>query len=398
MRNVKERDAWITTFTPNWSTAVKCSIEFMTDVIRSRSGREQRHSIRQVPRIGIEFSASMTQARLQVLRAEIAHRQGQQFAAKTPWRSIRLAQSADEGDTVIEVEDVPFWVQPMTKLVLEDLTSKSLVTVQSVNGNDVTLDAPLSFDFNAAHCRVHETAWYRLPDEIQFSTPIDNLITVGIQLERVPDEQPVIFKPQNRPQYLGYDLWFETPNWSSTPSITIGRERETFDPGIHRNDVFEPNAYSQMTYGFSRYALDAEKAEDAIGFFADKLGRRTAFWAPELLKTFDILGRIGNQRIRVPGTDFRLAFEGDAVYDRMIHLRPDGTYQINRVIEYETDNDETIVRFQNNWQQQIGPQSKVRWLVLKRFAADQITPEWPTTTVSKIQMAMASLRSDEATP
>lgn len=397
IRRLKNRNAWVAPFDHNWSSGVKCEVEYMTDVIRHRQGQEQRHAIRQEPRINMDITGILTETKLQVFRAEMVYRQTHPFAAKTPWRRVALADTALAGATEIELESAPFWVQPGVKLILEDLVSLKLATVASVDGTTVTLEDPLDETISGTHGRAHEAHWYYVPDEIGMTHPVDGVATFGVDLLQVPGSGPISFMPQDRPDYNSLPLFMDRPNWASSVNLALRREREVFDPGMHRSFVWSPVDYSEMGTTSNKFEFDRDKAENALGFFAAMRGKQGAFWAPDWTKSFEHLG-LASGRLRIPGPEFRQAYEGSPVFDRLIHFRPDGTYQINRVVQYHTVGEETRLQFANAWQQPITASSKLRWLLLQRFATDKITPEWLTSKVCQIQMATTTLRTSEVSP
>ncbi len=90
-------------FEPNWSGTYTEAMEWLTDILTSPKGAEQRRSLRLYPRKTIEFSSAVGDNDRQVLRQFLEAHSGRTFYLPQWHESYRSTQTAPAGGDFIPV-------------------------------------------------------------------------------------------------------------------------------------------------------------------------------------------------------------------------------------------------------------------------------------------------------
>lgn len=397
MRSVRQRDfARIIPVPPNWRRPVQHEIDFLSNIITSRSGREQRHALRDSGRWSFQFEVAMAEDRLFRLRNDLADDQTGAWFFPVPWRAVRTSDDAPEGQPLLAFEEVPFWMQPGTALIVQTFDTEEVVVVESVEPGAVLLEEGLSFEAPEG-ARVYEARQVRFNEEVQFTMQAAGVWTANLRLSEVPvTTPPALPSMAGLPSFAGTDLFLDRPNWGDLPTITLKRERENFDPGRGRTHVITPVDFTRHDVQFEHFERDTSGAEWLIGFFSRQKGRRGSFWMPSWTSDFRVRSAAGASVV-MHGSDFFYARAASvSTHKHVIAFWPNGGYQINTITGLSINlAGDTVVTFGSSWANPVGPSTRLHWLLLRRFAADKITVDWLTTRAARIKFSTTTLMTEE---
>lgn len=138
---------------PNWTDGVKETLDWKTDVLQSPTGAEQRISRRLSPRRTFEFSILLADNDRQRLENAIFHAGAARWALPVFSDIYVLPADIAAGARVIELDTVGRDFSVGGTLLLKDgltMNSRSsLIDIESVTSDALTLSAPLSEDWPA---------------------------------------------------------------------------------------------------------------------------------------------------------------------------------------------------------------------------------------------------------
>lgn len=394
MRTTKSRQGWITPIRPNWRKAVQQELNFLTDVIVSRSEQEQRFSLRQTPRIEYQFDATITGARLDRFRADIYQRQVEPFWFPLDWRQAQITTGALAGTDGFSVASPPFWLVVGARVVIQTDTTEELAEVETIAGAVVTLVDALTYDAPTG-ATIREARQVRLPDDIQFRQLTSSIWETTVRLSEVPAANTFTFPEVTPDVFFDTEVFLEKPDWSTTPTMTIGQTRETFDPTVGADFVWTPTDFSRIDIESSHFERSRLSSEELIGFFARCYGRRKPFWSPTWTKDVTVVSAAGSSVV-VQGLDSVTGYAALNVMKYMIAFWPDGSHQINEVVTLTASGaDATELGFAGAWDNTVDNSTRLHWLPLRRLSADKITVDWWTTTLAKVKLSTTTLKTEE---
>jgi hypothetical protein len=397
MRNTKERAGWVLPIRPNWQRQVQLELDFLTDIFVSRNGKERREALRHTPRWSMNFQIAATKDRLKRLRADLNIRQTEPFFMPVEWRMARTISSVSPATLSLDFDDLPFWAETGVYIVIESPTTEQVAQIAVAAGDSITLVDPLEYAVPLGS-KVRQARMVRFSGEVAFKPETSALWTASVRLEEVPGTSPESDIAISPPQFLSTDVFIHKPDWTSAPDVTIGREREVFDPGRGQTFIWSPVDFSVFEVQAAHFAFDAEEAEEVIAFFVRQKGQRGSFWMPTFTRDFPLAASTAPNATSfiIRGEEFRDGYLNDPVYRRVIAFWPTGGYQINTISGLTINgNGDTVVAFQNQWSQALHPDSRLHWLLLSRFAADKLTVDWDTTRVARFKLATRSLMTEE---
>lgn len=399
MRNTKERAGWVLPIRPNWRNQVQLELDFLTDIFVSRNGKERREALRHTPRWSVNFQIAATKERLKRLRADLNQRPVDPFYMPVEWRSATTISPVSPATLSLDFDDLPFWAETGVFIVIESPTTEQVAQIAVAAGSSITLVDPLEYAVPAGS-KVRQAKLVRFSGEVAFKPETSALWTASVRLEEVPGTQQETDIEITPPQFLNTDVFLHKPDWTSAPDVTVGNEREVYDPGRGQTFLWSPVDFSVFEVQAAHFAFDTEEAEEVIAFFTRQKGQRGSFWMPTFTQDFPVAVATAPNATTfiIRGEEFRDAYLNDPVYRRVIAFWPSGGYQINTISGLTINgNGDTVVTCQNQWAQALRPDSRLHWLLLSRFASDKLSVDWDTTRVARFKLATRSLMTEEVT-
>lgn len=381
---------------PNWSNPVTVEFQFKTNVLVARDGAEQRESMRQTARVALTYGTILDRAAMRRHMADLAEGQHLPFAVPSEWRRATLTVATVGGETVISLDGTPFWMVAGADLVVSDGSIAELVTVASVGVGSVTLVSPITTAFGSGADVFHAYS-ARVPDSANFRAVTDRTRTTTLRLDVDPVSDPQPLMPATPATFEGRELFLVRPNWRDEPQVTYSQDREVVDSDVGLIEVGTPRVDHTLVLqlGFTR--ITADDAESLIAIFLRMKGRRGSFWMPTWQQ--DIAPRVtaiaASSSLEVEGSDFLAAYGTSQVYNVLMVLWPDGSYQVNRVASLALDVSlNTVLTMTDPWAFDVDAAAQVMWCPLWRFASDVLEVEWQTTRVAEMTMAMQTLSNE----
>lgn len=399
MRHVRPRFGNVLGFRLNWNQAVRVDYEFMTEIRTTRSGVEQREAVRQTPRVTLSYPFTVTADAADRIMRDMRAKTLDVWSVPVPWRRARLAVAATEASTSLRIAGAPFWAEPGIFAVVRGARAGQpveAIRVVAVDGDELVTQEPLQSAYGEG-ASVHFAYPARLPEELRFQSVLPDVYSGLVALEVDPGVSPQPTLAGAIPRYRDSDVLLLRPNWRDGVEIGLVRTADRVDFGRGRIEVSDSVGFTNERRRLHVYAFDQESAEQMIGFFMRQKGRRGSFWAPSWSKDVRRLGTVsqGASFFYTPGTSFAESYAGDRVRSHLIHMRPDGSFQANRVTGMAADSGRTRIDMSAAWQRPIAPTDRLHWLFRCRFGSDTLSVAWESPDVAHAEFATVAIPADE---
>ncbi|MFU1607323.1 phage BR0599 family protein [Sulfitobacter pontiacus] len=376
---------------PNWSSPVSEEFSFLTAITEARDGTEKRDSLRQTPRIELQYSSDQIRQAQQRLFYDLNRFEDSgRWIVPVRWRNARLSAATQPGDAIILLnKDAPWWLRPGSSLVLENDTTQEAVTVAAVADRAITLSAPLQTAFKAS-CLVMLAHVARFNEDNSLVSLTNQHRQIVSRFTVDPGTSPVwpteIVDPV---VHEGYPAFMAKPNWSGRITTKISDQRETVDADRGVIDVsrFRKSALYDYTMQFMGASQDA--ANSLIGWFMHHMGRRGHFWMPSMMHDLNpLVGEAaGSRAMTVPGADFHRAFANDDTLTTIMVRFPDGCVQFNRIDAAEYVGGNTLLTLHDRWVRPVTPDLMVSFAFLVRFRDNSLVVQWRNSQVAEMTIA-----------
>lgn len=286
------------TFTPNWSSPVKETLEWLTDVLQSPSGAEQRRALRLAPRRSFSFEVLVHQA--ERTRFDLwAHVLGAQPLALPIWTDAQYLGTpvaAGSKAVVASTAGYDFAVDGLAVLARDDLDTWELVDVDQVSAAGLTLASPAlrSWPAGTRLLPARKAVLKTLPEPVRLT---DELARASVSFE--------LLEPSSWPAQLLATLYRGKPVLESRPDesddLTLGYERLTqrLDNQVGIPRITDTSGYS---FVLQQHAWALWGRQEHTGFRSllyGLRGRQAAIWVPTHAADLVAAGQTQGQTLQV---------------------------------------------------------------------------------------------------
>lgn len=307
---------------PNWSTGVRETYVFLTEVFRSRSGKEQRVALRDRPRMSIAFDALLRGPRMRKFAFD------KLVAAEEPVTIGRfgspqyLVISASSTTMFLESVSAPptgnYLIYGGGNIEYFNVTSVAAVDPWS-SGFDLgfgptpwslTLSAPLDLVWDGGI--VVPTVQGHLGQSSAMQAVTDDLVSLPVNFRLLPGAYAAPYGS------LVYDLLDDKPvmdvppNWAAAVSPSIEFPYEEVDFTVGRIQDYAPVDFVTRLITFSTLSGSRADTDRLIGHFCRMRGRAGEFYCPTW--TSDLIPLSG----AASGSDVIYVL-GDSVFEDTVH-------------------------------------------------------------------------------
>lgn len=384
---------------PNWTSPVIESFEYLTTIITSRDGTEQRSAGRYYPRVSVSFQADETDDLRKRIETDLkSWPDDGLFVLPVRWRRVAFSADFASGSASITiVGSAPFWLQAGATVVAESATGQEVLTVESVSGSAVTFEDVTALDHLAGD-RLMLGYQVRYDSTVSLKMLIARHMGGSVNL----DVDPASFGAWDVPglssdwEFQGYPIFPYKPNWRDGLDIKIEdfREIADFGRGVIDVDRYRNNLMRTQTMTFS--ALNQERVDEILSFFMDQRGMRGHFFMPSW--TFDMEPAadmvLEADVMQVKGREIYDNYLNDEIGTALCVVYPDGCMQFNRIIGTALVSGNTVFTFADNWVRAVPTGTQIYWGNLVRFGTDRLEVRWLTSDVAEMSIPVVVLPSD----
>lgn len=327
-------------FEPNWKDDYLETLEWLTDVLRSPTGAEQRRALRATPRRSFEFSIAL-QGNERAYFDNLLNAHGAHEWYFPLWQDIHYLEEATELDSnflacgtaagSFAVGDIVFIGQPGSSRKYE------LGEVFELSPEGISLIEPVEFQWEPNTC-IFPVRVARFTEQPRPRRANDNTITSQIRF-RVTERNKGVTPAIGGDTYRSFKVLVAEPD--EAEAIDLGYERimEELD-----NQVGIPSVYDSAVRAFpmQRHSWTLKGREDHSNFMSliyGLRGKAIPVWLPTFSQDFELTANVaaGTSALNVRDVGFTAAGgPRDGRNDIMIELM-DGTRIYRHIVASTTD-------------------------------------------------------------
>jgi len=392
-------------WTPDWADGVKERLSWLTDVLASPTGAEQRRKLRHWP--VRTWSATVLVDGEDRSSMDLAlYGWGQRNWALPVWTDVTwLASGVSAGDQSIALDTTHLDYRAGGLVLIRGETAQDLevAEIQAVRADGLDLVRPVQLDWDPG-CRVYPVRLAMLTEQPQLTRKTDDLVSAEVSFRSMePCDWPAV--PQAT-SYRGVPVLEEPAEWSDDLSAQYERLLSTLDNGIN-NPVTTDLVGTGIALQQHTWMLAGREERGGWRSLAYYLaGRWKAIWLPtfaadmRLVATtaatssaFDV-ATIGYSRFAVGGKTGRRHIRIELRDGTLVYRRILGATGVDRTTERLSLDSAVGV--------ELTPSNVLRisWLQLMRSADDDIEIDHTTDVdgVARASLMLRAVRDDLELP
>ena len=370
----------------DWSTQPEMSIQYLTEVIESFDGTEQRIALRDTPRCSVSYLYSMTDEQQYLFDNKLATSSGNMLIPLWPLQ-CQLSREVLAGDASITLETINAHVGASNTLLISEGDESEIVRVESVADRVVTLTSMAKKTFS--------TSAVVIPARIAFPSDESNSTsllrgfdqhTITYDLDETQIQKP---RPADDFEYLNARLIFPfKPDRSKDITTQYNRRRETLDPLIGARSIYDRARGTVKIIG-QTFTFFGEAERQRFEDFAELMnGAQGEFYIEGPGQAFEL-----SEDIVVPTYKFKIKSSGYTNFANTNSLAPiaaiklyDGTTIYRTILSAtgNSDGTETITTKEITLSLKTTDIEAIVPLYLARFDSDEFRYIFDTNEVSTI--------------
>lgn len=381
---------------PDWSQGITERLEWLTEVLESYDGTEQRIRLRQIPRRSFEYRFLLEGLDVRVLE-HLLFAWGARIYALPVWTDVSiLAGEAAVGSTTLTVQNVAnsdYHADGLAVLWRSN-TQHEAVEILSITGDTLTLKLPLSRSWPSG-TRVFPARLARIEGEVALARPTDT-IAIGrcrFRVEDVTAPAAVDYGPAYR-DYLVFD-------WRPDRSVDIEdkwrRKVAVIDYGTGLATFDDQSGKPIIGRTLTWLLSDRSKVSAFRGWLAARAGRAYPCWLPTFESDLEVVHTVAatDTGIIVRNVGYARFVAANPLRRDLRIITTAGTFYRRITGANEISDDEELLSLDVPLGVTLQPQQflQVSYLELSRLDQDVIEIHWETDSIARVQLSTRTLKS-----
>lgn len=374
--------------------------EYRTEIIVSRSGKEQRRALRQTPRKRIEYVTGLCDENVRAFDRAMVTAQRIPLTIPERVRFVEFEDGLPPGFSAVVIDPVPSWIFVGAVLVLDGGFSAAFRTVSIISGTTVTFEETDAIAWPAP-TRLSPALDGYLESNIPapLTSRMHNVVEASISFNVDPgSEVPPEPLGTAASTLAGREIFLAMPDrWQEIGIDRVQDGAAATDYGFGRIRRFFPIGFSTRMWEAQYTACDFDHADLIRQFFDRMKGRQHEFymptWQQDLVPVSGVAS--GATTLTVEGTATDATFDPSTVYKGIAIRKTDGGWITRTVTSIATSGGNSVITVGSAWGENVALDAidRVSWLPVWRFSSDTMTMSWPREDVSHIKLPMQMLES-----
>jgi len=380
---------------PDWSGGISETIEYLTDVLRAYSEKEQRRALRQLPRRGLKFRALALNARDAAGMESLVWGWQQQPYGVPWWPDVTpLTADVPAGSYSIpcDTTDRQFVAGGLLALWRDEYTFEAFI-VDTVFPDHVTITAPTQFSWTAApQTQVLPVFLARMSPSVtidRLSSSIDGaeFEFTGEAMQPSPPVTPAL------PTFKGIPVLEQMPNWEKDQTRTYARALAILDPKIGPLTVIDKTGSPVVSHPLPWFLESHAAVTQFREFLFATFGQLNSFWVPTWDQDLVLAGDVGSTdgAIRISSEFYSRFFFPSAARRFLAFIPIDGSGNVYRKITAAVDNGDgtETLTLETPTGKLLGKDTtQVSFLTLARLENDESSIEWFSNDVAQVELGL----------
>lgn len=384
---------------PNWEQSYKIAYSFKTEILQSRSGKEQRIALRTSPRKDVSYqSLALGNAEFNRVKELLWAWQDKGFVLPELTRFVTSTLELLPGGSTMQVDDDALWLVPDSLVLLEYNGDTAVLVVESAAAGSVTFKAATAATWPVG-TRVYAALSGFIGSDMQAIRVTNAVSRLEMRFAVSPLSEPWIAPPVAPATFNGRELFLKRPNWVQEVSATAQHAVDEIDydrGGIYRYSPFEFGIETRRALYLGR---DAAEAQLMLDLYMRMRGRQGEFYMPTW--EYDIVPKEAvspaSAGLRVSGPGLVEGYAESSVHKAIFVMKQDGTLLFRKVLSVSLVTDgggtDSLITVDSVWGTTFDASNIVMcgWMPVWRLASDDLVIEWVTSTVAQVQLTMQTL-------
>lgn len=379
---------------PNWREPYSVTYEFRTDIFTSRSGKEQRRALRTTPRKQVKFLVTRTGDQARQVNRFLTTHQGPLITLPDLTRHVRISSGTT---TSLAVDgETPDWLKPGASVVLAAPgrdASYTLSTLQGINGNTLVLTEALDRVWPAG-TKLHPPLSGKLEENVTVQSHGDRTTETSVAFSVDPGSTGAW-------DTMGYptdvfnhrEVFIAFPNFANAVPGEFKRPTDVVDFSRGRVSTFLPVGFSTRAKQYQLLAPSQQQRAGLLGLFLRMKGQRGEFYMSSYEDDFSLVVPVAasDQTATFSGTDLHDVFQADEVHRAIVIRTADRRLFYRTIIDSTSDGSNTTLTTDAGWPVELDDSTTINWLLVHRFATDQLSIDSVTDEIATVQFSVVSL-------
>lgn len=363
---------------PNWEESVQERLEWLTDMLPSQTGVEQRRAGRDLPRRHYEFSISAEGPDRALLDLAVFG-WGARLWALPIWHDVQWLPGVAAGspEIVCDTRYRDFAEGGLVLLLGEQAVDYEVLQVLTLEADRIGLRNPVKRDWPHT-VRLYPVRTARLTDQPALTRMTNRAVRGDVEFRlETPTSWPV---SHVLPEYRGWPVLEIRPEESRDLSLSYERMLKVLDNGTAAPNVRDQAGISFPVQGHGWLLDGAEERADFRSLVYALRGRQGAIWLPTWMDDLDVVAPVATSTsfIDVAHIQYgRFAAGITGRRDIRVELN-DGTVRYRRVLgSSELDAATERLNLGEPWDVEFEANQvrRVSWMTLMRLDSDTVELE-----------------------
>lgn len=286
-------------FEPNWNNRVNETLEWLTDILRSPSGSEQRRSLRALPRRKLDFTVLSEETERSLLDNLLVSYSGRDWYLPL-WHDVRTISQGGT-PTFLPCRTRGLRVGTPIFVAGKDPYDYQVTEFVAFVSGGMTVDPPLSAP-PAIGTLVFPMAVARLAEEPSQTAITDTITTAEVQFNVTEYVSAILYPSPEAAglsdQYRGFYVLTRESDWSDRGEFGQERLLDTFDANTGKTEQYDT---ANRPFPTQKHHWLLEEYEDHLQFYHLMhlmRGRAMPLWVPTWM---------GDMRLVEPVASFEVA-------------------------------------------------------------------------------------------
>jgi hypothetical protein len=382
-------------FAPNWSEPVRERLAWLTDVLLTQSGIEQRIGLRGIPRRGLSYSL-LTQDRSASAKLETILLGWQSRLYALPvWTEMQsLSAPLAAGSSTIPCQTTDYEFAPNgLALLWRSHDQNEAVEIASVGASSITLKSPTVSAWPAG-TRLYPVRTARLPQRQRLTRETNHHLSGTVEFELT--DSPAIAAVDTGDTYAGYRVYASSPNWAEPIEVEAMRQLDVLDYETSAPWVDDLSGLAALLKSW-HWTLGSRAEIVALKkWLAAREGRRVPFWSPTQAEDLKILAPIGSSAVSITVENIGYArYLAGRADRRHIMIETQAGQRFYRAItassEVNVASEQITIDSALGVTLQTSDIKSARFLHLTRLESDEVEIAWHSLAVAECSTMLRSL-------
>lgn len=395
--SVSGRRVVIWPYPPSWDTPLTETLQWLTNILRSYDGSEQRRALRTKPRRSFSYAFKTAREESSRLENLLWGWQNRLYAFPVWTDRPHLNVAAKRGDLALTMPTATYSFTPGALAVLfSDVRNMEVVEVDGVQNGTLSLKRPLEADWPLG-TSVYPVLLGHMPTSVPMTRLTSQALTGTVTFATDPAvTDSFIPVAAADTTYNGLEVLLRQPNWQGGLSNEMQYAFETLDKQTGAINWQTTEDTPRIQRAYSWLLSNRQKIYDFRAMLGRRNGQQKTMYVPSWHDDFKVSKGIGAAEtgLYVKDNEFRLMVGTDPAREAvMIRLR-DGTTFFRKIVGVSTDDVSTILTLDSALGREVSLEQfkTVHMLMRTRLATDDVNIVWRSNEVAVVDTTLITVK------